>query len=103
MTSMLTCSRRDTRQSNRVLANAIAGNDAEWWASAGKVRLAAAEHEWAEVEKILVDQTELDEAACQRRPRDVDIAFNVLLEARVRAGFIDAPVNDDAQSPASAM
>jgi len=45
----------DTGQPNRVLANAFAGNDAEWWPGAGKVRLAAAKHERAEVEPILVN------------------------------------------------
>src|SRR5262245_35967418 len=42
----------DTRHPNRVLANAIAGNNAEWWPGAGKIRLAAAKHERAEVEAI---------------------------------------------------
>ena len=52
----------DTRHANRVLADAIAGNDAEWWPGAGKVRLTAAKHERAEVETIFVDETESSSA-----------------------------------------
>src|SRR5215831_6211391 len=77
-----TRSGRDTRQPNRVLANAIARNNAEWWPGAGEVRLAAAQHERAEVETIFVDKTEVGEARGQRRPRDVDFTLDVLLESR---------------------
>src|SRR5262245_29444813 len=61
----------DTRQPNRVLANAIAGNNAEWWPGAGKVGLTAAKHERAEVETIFVDKTEIGEARRHDGPRDV--------------------------------
>src|SRR5215510_7570586 len=71
----------DTRQQNRVLANAIAGNNAEWWPGAGKIRLAAAKHERAEVETILVDKTEIGEARRQGGPRDVDFALDFLLQS----------------------
>jgi hypothetical protein len=50
----ITCSGWDTRQPNRVLANTIAGDDLEGRPRAGKVRLAAAKYERAEVETIFV-------------------------------------------------
>src|SRR5579859_1652607 len=65
------CSGRDTGQPDRVLADTIAGDDAERWPGAGKVRLAAAQHEGAEVETVLVDQAKVGEARRQRGPRDV--------------------------------
>src|SRR5215831_21092604 len=76
-----TRSGRDTRQQNRVLANAIARNNAEWWPGAGKVRLAAAKHERAEVETIFVDKTEIGEARRQGGPGDVDFTPDVLLQS----------------------
>ena len=68
---------RDTGQPNRVLANAIAGNKTEWWPGAGKVRLAAAKYEWAEVETILVDETEIGEAPRQGGPGDVTTTMSI--------------------------
>ena len=62
----IACSRWDTRQPNRVLANTIAGNDAERWPDAGKVRLAAAKHEGAEVRRY-----------SSMRPRSVRLAARV--------------------------
>src|SRR3977135_2619597 len=76
----IACSGWDTRQPNRVLANMIAGNDAETWAGASKVRLATAKHEGAKVETILVDKTEVGEARRQGGPRDVDLTLDVLLQ-----------------------
>src|SRR6185437_3226275 len=72
------CSGWDTRQPNRVLANTIAGDDLEGWPGAGKVRLAAAEYERAEVETILVDETEVGQTRCQGGPGDVDLTLDVL-------------------------
>src|SRR5438874_11261606 len=71
---------RDTGQPNRVLANAIAGNNTKRWPGACKVRLAAAEHERAEVETILVNETEIGEARRQEGTRNVDLALDVLLQ-----------------------
>src|SRR5262249_37330434 len=70
----------DTRQPNRVLANTIAGDNAEWWPWAGKVRLSAAKYERAEVQTIFVDKTEIGEAPRQGGPRDVDLTVDVLLQ-----------------------
>src|SRR4051812_38833898 len=74
------CSGWDARQPNRLLAKTIAGNDAERWPRAGKVRLSAAKHEGAEVELILVDKTEVGEARRQDGPRDVDLTLDLLLQ-----------------------
>src|SRR3954463_5488094 len=75
------CSGWDTRQPNRILTDTITGNDAERWPSAGKVRLAAAEDEGAEVETIFVDETEVGEARRQGGPRDVDLTVDILLQS----------------------
>src|SRR5215208_2367930 len=76
----MTCSGWDTRQPHRVLAHTIACDDAEGRPGAGEVRLAASEHEGAEVETILVDETEVGEARRQGGSRDVDLSFDVLLQ-----------------------
>lgn len=67
---------RDVRQPNRVLANGIGGDKAERRPDAGEVRLAAAKHERAEVETILVDKTELGETPRQIGPGNVDLAVD---------------------------
>src|SRR4051812_37434745 len=76
----MACSGWDTRKPNRLLAKVIIGNDAERWSSAGKVRLSGAKHERAEVEMILVDETEVGEARRQGGPRNVDLTHDVLLQ-----------------------
>jgi hypothetical protein len=48
---------RNVRQPNGVLANSIAGYQAEWRSSANEEWFAAPKHEGAEVEAILIDQT----------------------------------------------
>jgi len=50
---------RDVRQPDRVLANRIVSNQVKRRAGACEVRLAAAQDDWAEVEAILVDKTEV--------------------------------------------
>src|SRR3954449_5763172 len=77
----MACSGWDTRKPNRLLAKVIIGNDAERWSSAGKVRLSGAKHEGAEVETILVDETEVGEARRQGGPRDVDLTFDLFLQS----------------------
>jgi hypothetical protein len=54
--------------------------EVERWPGAGDVRLALAKHERAEVETILVDQTEAGEARRQGGSRDVDLTRGVLLQ-----------------------
>ena len=68
----------DAGQPHRVLADTLAGHDAERCPSAGKVRLAAAQDERAEVEAILVNEAEVGEGGreggafrLQRRLADV--------------------------------
>jgi hypothetical protein len=75
---------RDTRHPNRVLANTIAGNDAERWPRAGKVRFAGAKHEGAEVETIFVDKTEFSQARRQDGARDVDLTVDVRLQSALK-------------------
>ena len=48
----------NTRQPNRFLANAIAGNDAERRPRAGKVRLACAKDQRTKIKPIFVNETE---------------------------------------------
>src|SRR6185437_13420058 len=78
----------DTREPNRVLANPIAGNNAEWRPGAGKVWLAGAKHQRAEVETIFVDETEIAEAPCQCGSRHVDFTVDILLQSASKRGDV---------------
>ncbi len=56
---------RNVRQPNRVLANVIGGNKAEWWPRAGEEWLAATKHDGVQVESVLIYKTKFGEAVCQ--------------------------------------
>ena len=64
---------RNVCQSNRVLANWIAGHKAERRPGAGEERLAAAKHDGAEVEPILIDETKVGQASRQVRSGDANL------------------------------
>lgn len=68
-------------QSDRVLANGIGGNKAEWRPRAGKEWLAATEHDGVEVEPILIDETKVGQAPCQVWSRNCNLASEPSLQA----------------------
>src|SRR5882762_5097012 len=58
---------RNVRQPDHVLANSIAGHQAERRPGAGEEGLAATQHDGVEVESILIDKTKIGQAARQIR------------------------------------
>src|ERR1700685_2179609 len=71
---------RYVRQPHRILADGIGGDQSEGRPGTGEVRLAAAKHKRAEVETILVDQTEVGEVPREFGPGDVDFALDFRLQ-----------------------
>ncbi len=70
----------NVRQPHRVLANAIARHEAQRWLGAAKVRVAAAKHDGAQVELILIDETKLCKACCKLWPASLNSAIEVSLQ-----------------------
>lgn len=73
----MTRSGRYTRQPHRVLADAIAGDEAKRWPGAGEAGLAAAEHEGSGLEAILVEAATRGEARREGGSGDVDRALAI--------------------------
>src|SRR6516162_2045684 len=71
---------RDVRQPDRILADGIGGDKSEGRPGTGEVRLAATKHKRAEVEAILVDETEVGEAPREFGPGDIDFALDFRLQ-----------------------
>src|SRR5215467_12398252 len=67
-------------QPDRILADGIGGDKSQGRPGTGEVRLAATKHKWAEVETILVDETEIGEAPREFGPGDVDFALDFHLQ-----------------------
>jgi hypothetical protein len=64
---------RNVRQPDHVLANQIAGYKVERRPRAGEEWRAAAKHDGADVEPILIDETKVGQAFCQVWPGNVNL------------------------------
>src|SRR5215467_8957812 len=67
------------RQSHRILADAIGGDEPESRARTSEERLAGAEDDRPDVNTVLIDQAGLGEAARQPRPGDGDVTAHFRL------------------------
>ena len=72
---------RGIRQSDRLLANQIGGNQPERRSGAGKERLAAAEHDGMEVESVFIDEAKAGQASGQLGSGNRDLANEPGLKA----------------------
>src|SRR6476660_9763362 len=71
---------RNVRQSNHVLANSIAGHQAERRPRAGEEWRATTKHDGAEVESILIDKTGLGQALRQDWSGNLNLASQLGLQ-----------------------
>ena len=78
-------SSRDVRQPDRILADGIGSDKSERWPGTGEIRLAATKHKRAEVETILVDETEVGEAPREFGPGDINSPSTSAFSRRTNA------------------
>ena len=64
--------RRNVRQPDHALVHLLAGFEAEWWAVSREERLAGAQHDWVQVDSILINETEVRQASREVRAGKVD-------------------------------
>lgn len=68
------------RPTIHVLVHSLAGFKAEWRPRAGEEGLAGTQHDWVQVDSILINETEVRQASRQVRACNVNLAIKLSLQ-----------------------